>query len=354
MDVQNAPLASGLPMAASKILVTGGTGFLGAYIIKELVEKGYKVMAIRRNNKIPFFIPSNIFENHSASHKGSVSWIDADIMDVFALAEIMENVDAVIHAAAKISFAHNERQQMFKVNIEGTANVVNIALEKNIRRFIHVSSVAALGRTKNAEVVTEEKKWSTSNLNTNYANSKYHAEMEVWRGIGEGLNAVIVNPSTILGYGDWNKSSCAIYKNVYNQFPWYTKGINGFVDVEDVAKATVILMESNFSNERFIINSENWSFEKLLGTIAKGFNKPAPKREATILLGEIAWRLEKVKAIFTGKKPLLTKESARVAHSKTYFDNKKILSALPGFSFKPLQEAIYGHCIQYLNLLNGK
>ena len=192
------------------------------------MQKGYRVSAIRRSNKLPAFIPAIIFKE--------VEWIDGDILDTNILEAAMEGVDAIVHSAAKVSFVAAEQQSMFKTNIEGTANVVNAALLKNVKRLLYVSSVASLGRTANGETVTEKKQWEDSKLNTSYAISKYNAEMEVWRGIGEGLNAVIVNPSTILGYGDWNNSSCAIFKSSYNEFPWYSNGVNGFVAVEDVAK----------------------------------------------------------------------------------------------------------------------
>jgi dihydroflavonol-4-reductase len=260
----------------------------------------------------------------------------------------MQGMDAVIHAAAKVSFHDSDKTSLYKLNIEGTANVVNAAIENNVHRFVHISSVAAIGRTTNGEQVTEEKKWLAGKQHTSYAISKHHAELEIWRGAAEGLNMVIVNPSTVLGYGDWNTSSAAIFKNVYNEFPWYTKGINGFVHVQDVARATVLLMESQYTNERFIVNGENWSFQHLFNTIADGLGKKHPHKEATPFLGSMAWRVEKLKALFSGKKPLLTRQSARVAQSVTYFDNSKILKALSGFSFTPLAQAIQNDCKQYL------
>lgn len=327
------------------VLVTGGTGFLGSYIIRELIQKNYPVRAIRRSaSKLPFYIPTTIFEK--------VEWIEGDILDTVFLEEAMENIDVVIHSAAIISFFKAERKQMYHVNVQGTANVVNTALEKKISKFIHVSSVAALGRTRASGEINEEKKWEDNKNNTHYAISKYRAEMEVWRGVGEGLNAVIINPSTVLGYGDWNTSSCKIFKTVYDEFPWYSTGINGFVDIEDVARATVLLMESNISEQRFIISSENWSFRELFDAIADGFNKKRPTRRATPFLGSVAWRMERVKNLFSGRKPLLTKESARVAHSQTSFSNDKLLAALPGFSFTPLQESIKKACEKYLRTIN--
>ena len=325
---------------SAKVFITGGTGFLGAYIIRVLVENDYTVRALRRSNKLPFFIPSHIFDK--------VEWVPGDILDIGSLEDAMEGVDIVIHAAAKVSFQAKDKAELFKINIEGTANVVNVALEKNIRRFVHISSVAAIGRTANEELVTEEKKWQQSKMNTSYAISKHYAEMEAWRGMGEGLDVIVINPTTILGYGDWNESSCAIFKNTYNEFPWYTTGVNGFVSVEDVAKATVLLMESEDAGERFILNGDNWTFQQLLNTIAEGFNKKRPHKHATPLLGSIAWRVEKIKSMFSGKKPLLTRQSARVAQSKTRFDNSKILQRLPGFTFTPLSKAIANSCEKYL------
>jgi dihydroflavonol-4-reductase len=334
------------PLGDRGILVTGGTGFLGAYIIKELIEKGHAVRAIRRSNKLPSFIPSAIFEK--------VEWVYGDVLDINSLEEAMEGIDTVIHSAAVVSFIKKDRENMYHVNVDGTANVVNIALEKNVRRLIHISSVAALGRTAGGGHVDEDKKWEESKVNTHYAKSKYKAEVEVWRGFSEGLNGVIVNPSTILGFGDWNNSSCAIFKKVYEEFQWYTGGINGFVSVEDVAKAVVLFAENDITEQRYVVNADNWAFQQLQNSIADGFNKRKPAKTATPFLMSIAWRIEKVKSLITGKKPLITKESARVAVSKTYFENAKILKALPGFSFAPLEESIKRACKLYLGTINAK
>jgi len=326
------------------VLVTGGTGFLGSYIIKELVERNYPVRAIRRStSKVPFYIPARIFEK--------VEWVEADILDPGSLEEAIAGSDAVIHSAAMISFHKADKKKMYQLNMQGTANVVNAAIEKNISRLVHISSVAALGRSKTGGHVNEERKWQESNVNTQYAISKYKAEMEVWRGIGEGLNAVIINPSTVLGYGDWDTSSCRIFKTIYDEFPWYSTGINGFVDIEDVARTTVLLMQSDIKEQRFIANGENWTFQQLFNTIADGFGKKHPHRRATPLLGHLAWRLEKFKTLFSGERPLLTRETARVANSYTFFESDKLLKALPQFSFTPLQESIQKTCEKYLHAI---
>lgn len=331
---------------SKKILVTGGTGFLGSYIIRDLVNKGYTVRAIRRSTKLPGWIDPAIMNR--------VEWIEGDVLDVVALEEAMEDIDTIIHSAAVVSFLKKDRRDMYQVNVEGTANVVNMALEKNVRRLVHISSVAALGRTANGGHVNEEKKWEESKVNTHYAISKFKAELHVWRGLSEGLDAVIINPSTILGYGDWHSSSCAIFKQVYNGFGWYTPGINGFVDVEDVARAALLLMESDITGERYIVNGDTWSFKKLQDTIAFYFEKKGPVRKTTPFLLGLAWRIEKIKSFFTGKKPLLTKESARVAQSQTWFSNEKILKAMPGFSFTPLEQTIKKACNLYTEAAAGQ
>lgn len=325
---------------ANKILITGGTGFVGAYIIKELITTGHTVRAIRRSAKLPFYIDKTIFDQ--------VEWVEGDVLDVVSLEDAMEGIDTVIHAAAIVSFHKKDRANMYQVNIEGTANVVNIALEKNIRRLVYISSVAAIGRTATGGFVNEEKKWEENKINTHYAKTKYKAELEVWRGMAEGLSAVILNPSTILGYGDWHSSSSAIFKSVYNEFKWYSPGRNGFVDVEDVASAAVLLMETDITEQRYIVNGDNWTFRQLLDTMADKLKKKRPSKQTTPFLAGIAWRLEKLKSLFTGKKPLLTRESARVAHSKTNFENAKILAALPGFSFTPLNQSIEKAAQKYL------
>jgi len=326
------------------VLVTGGTGFVGSYIIKELVERNYPVRAIHRStSKLPFYIPATIFKK--------VEWVEADILDPLSLDEAVEGVDSVIHSAAMISFYKADQKRMHQVNVHGTANVVNAAIEKNISRLVHISSVAALGRSKTGGHINEDRKWQESNVNTAYAVSKYKAEMEVWRGIGEGLNAVIINPSTVLGYGDWDTSSCRIFKTIYNEFPWYSTGINGFVDIEDVARTTVLLMQSDIQDQRFIANGDNWSFQQLFNTIADAFGKKHPHRKATPFLGNLAWRLENLKTLFSGEMPLLTMESAKVAHSNTFFENDKLLKALPQFSFTPLQESIQKTCKKYLHAI---
>lgn len=330
----------------ASVLVTGGTGFLGGYILLQLLEKGYAVKALRRSQNLPEHIDAALLAN--------VQWINGDILDVVSLQEAMQDVDYIIHSAAIVSFAKKDKAQMMKINVEGTANVVNMALDSGVKKLVYISSVAALGRTLHGETVSEEKKWEENKLTTNYAKSKNKAELEVWRGMAEGLEAVILNPSTILGFGDWNTGSSAIFKNVYKEFPWFSRGMNGFVDVDDVAKAAVLLMEADVTEQRFIINGDNWTFKNLLDTIAQALGKKPPHKEATPFIAGLAWRMAWLKAKLTGGKAFLTKESARVAQSNTSFTNKKILAALPGFSFTPLAQTIANAGKKYLLLAAKK
>ena len=324
----------------NKILVTGGTGFLGAYIIKELVLKGYAVKALKRaSSKMPLFIDASILDQ--------VEWVEGDVLDIPSLAEAMQDVDCIIHSAAIVSFDKRARINMYKTNIEGTTNVVNVALEQNVKRLVFISSVAALGRAKSGTMIDEKTKWVDGDTNTAYAVSKFKAELEVWRGFAEGLEGCILNPATILGFGSWNDSSCALFKSVYKGMPWYTNGVNGFVAVEDVAKAAAYLCDTEITEERYVLVGDNWSFKKLLSTIAEGFGNKHPYKEATPFMSGIAWRLEKLKSFITGQKPLITKESAAVANHLSYYNGDKIKKAIPGFEYTPLEIAIQKACEQY-------
>lgn len=328
-----------------RVLLTGGTGFLGGYLLKRLVEGGYAVRALRRREAVPFGIPETVLQR--------VEWVRGDILDIVALQEAAEGCIALIHSAALVSFSRTDRALMQQTNAEGTANAVNAALETGVERFIHISSVAALGRKGTDELLTEEAKWEGSKGQTGYAVSKREAELHVWRGFAEGLGGVILNPSTILGFGNWHHSSCALFRNGYRGFPWYSGGVNGFVGVEDVADAAVRLLEAPVDHRRFIINAENLPFRTVLDAIAEGFGTARPHRKATPFLGELVWRLESVRSLLSGRKALLTRESARVAHSRTTFNNAALPEVLPGFSYQPVSAVIATACAQYAEAIRS-
>lgn len=314
------------------IFVTGGTGLVGSNLIKELLTQGKSIRALYRNT-----IPE-------IKNKDRVEWIKGDILDIIFLEEALKNIDQVYHCAAIVSFDPLQRHHMFKTNVEGTSNVVNASLNAGVKKLCFVSSVAALGQKRNAVEIDESMSWSNESGNSNYGKSKYEAEMEVWRGIGEGLDAVIVNPSIILGAGNWKEGSSKIFKTAYEEFPWYTEGETGFVDVSDVVRIMVLLMESNVSAERFVISAENLPYKTVFTAIANCFGKKPPYKKVTPFVASMVWRLETLKSILTKKTSLLTKETAWSAQAVVKYNNSKLKKYLPSFQFTPIEETIKRVC----------
>ncbi len=314
------------------ILVTGGAGLVGKELITQLLQAGKKVRAIYNKTKLADFQNENLQQ------------MQCDILDPIGLEEAMKDVGQVYHCAAIVTFNPRRKQEMFKINIEGTANVVNAALDAGIKKMVYVSSVAALGRIRQDEPINETMNWTEETSNSAYGQSKYLAEMQVWRGIGEGLNAVMVNPVLILGAGDWNGGSSQIFKTAYDEFPWYTDGSSGFVDVHDVVRAMIKLMDSEVTAERFILSAENRTFVDVFTLIAKAFGKKAPHKKVTPLLAKIVWRLEAIKSLFTGKDPLLTKETAATAMTRASFDNSKLKKFLPDFEYRKTEDTVFDTC----------
>ncbi|CAL1521152.1 NAD-dependent epimerase/dehydratase family protein [Chitinophaga sp. MM2321] len=312
------------------ILVTGGTGFLGSHLIRSLVDAGKPVRALCRKQPSP----------RLQDLADKIEWVPGDILDVPSLEDAMVGITQVYHCAAIVSFQPGDRNNLLKVNAEGTANVVNMALDAGVQKLLYVSSVASIGRAKENAPVDEDCEWEDSRNNSQYSISKFQGEMEVWRGIAEGLDAVIVNPSIILGAGFWEDGSGALLKSAWKEFPFYTLGVNGFVDVKDVANVMIQLMDSSISGERFILSADNWNYQQLFTEMAHALGKKPPHIAVKPWIAEVVWRLEKVKGMITGKPPLVTKETARTAQLKVYYDHSKVLSFLPGFSFRPLKQTI--------------
>jgi len=325
----------------ANILVTGGSGLVGKELLSQLLNKGESVVAIYNKTPLADFKSANLQQ------------VNCNILDVVGLAELMQGIEQIYHCAAIVSFMPAQQKEMFTINIEGTANIVNAALNAGVQKLVHVSSVAALGRIRENEPVTEQMNWTEETSNSKYGQSKYLGELEVWRGIAEGLDAVIVNPVIILGDGGWDTGSSQLFKTVYNEFPWYTEGITGFVDVRDVAKAMIGLMESKTTNQRFILSAANLTYRNVFNMIAAAFNKKAPYKKVTPLLAKIVWRLEAFKSIFTGKNPLITKETAATALAKVYYNNTKLPQFLPGFQYEPIEATIKHTCNRLQQKLNN-
>ncbi len=312
------------------ILVTGASGLVGSHLVKELIKRGESVKALYRNT-IPFELEG-------------VDWIKGDILDIISLEEALVDVTKVYHCAAIVSFNPKKKKLLHQTNVEGTTNVVNACLNKGVEKLLFVSSVAALGRIREDKKINERMNWSEETSNSEYGKTKYLAEMEVWRGIGEGLKAVIVNPVIILGCGDWENGSSSIFKSVYDEFPWYTNGVSGFVDVMDVVEIMIKLMNGTINEQRFILSAANVSYKEIFTEIALAFNKKPPHKKVTPFLASIVWRLEAIKGKLTGKEPLLTKETAKTAQAKVYFDNSKINTYLLNFEYRPIKESIKRIC----------
>ena len=323
------------------ILVTGGTGFLGSYLLRMLVRRGLRVRALRRAES-PMDLVWEIADQ--------VEWIEADVTDVLSLAGAFKGVTHVFHCAAIVSFHPRDVRRMMQINVEGTANVVNLALDYRVQKLIHVSSIAALGRTKERPQLDEAAKWVTSKANSQYAISKYLAEQEVWRGRAEGLATAIVNPAIILGSGFWDLGSARFFKQVDGGLKFAPVGRSGFVDVRDVADFMVRLMESEVSGERYILSAENMEYKRFFRSIADALHTAPPSIRVTPLLAEIAWRVEWLKEKLLGAEPMVTKESARSSVSSFYYHNEK--SRAFGFQYRPLEQTIRETATQYLAAKN--
>jgi nucleoside-diphosphate-sugar epimerase len=242
-----------------------------------------------------------------------------------------------------ISFSSSQKEKMFRSNVEGTANIVNSALKNNVKRFCYISSIAALGRKKKSDNIDETSVWEESSNNTFYAQTKYLAELEVWRGIEEGLNAFIVNPSIVLGPGNWNTGSSRLFKYVFDEKPFYPKGEMNFIDVRDVSDIVCSLLYTETRGERFILNAGKIPYKDAFFLIADRFKKKRPVYQATRFISEIAWRLYKIRSAFTGKEPLLTKETSRTSGQDYTYSADKIMK-LQGVKFRNIGETINWVC----------
>jgi dihydroflavonol-4-reductase len=314
---------------------------VGSYLLKQLVNEGKNVKALYRST-----FPANLSQDEIKK----IEWVRGDILNIDLLMEQMTGVEELYHAAAIVTFNAARKKELFKINIEGTANVVNAALEKGVRKIVHVSSVSAMGRIRNGEAINETMFWTPETSNSNYGQSKYLSELEVWRAIGEGLDGVIVNPSLILGAGDWENGSSKMFKTAFDEFPWYTEGSGGFVDVRDVVKAMIQLMESDISGERFVLNAENRMYREIFTLMAKEFGRRPPHKKVTPFLAGLVWRIEWMKSLLSAKEPLLTKETARTGQARVEFDNRKLKKFLPSFQYIPINETIRDVCNELLEV----
>jgi dihydroflavonol-4-reductase len=329
------------------IFVTGGTGLVGSHILLKLAQQGKAVKALKRSSS-SLAVCKSIFSHYNADDLfTAINWVEGDVNNIASLELGMMDCTHIIHCAAIVSFHASDAQMMRKINIEGTANVMNIALSLGIKKAGFVSSIAALGRNSTKGVVDEECHFKATKHDSNYALSKYYAEQEVWRASQEGLDVVMVNPSVILGPGDWTKGSSQIFQKIHKGLKFYTTGSTGYVDVVDVADSLIALLFSDVKNERFIVNGANLKYRDCFNRIADGFSKPHATVKVTPFLKEIAWRIEWLRAIITAKKPLLTKETANSAMRNSAYSTTKIEEAI-AFEFIPIEQTIKKYCAWFI------
>ena len=322
------------------ILVTGGTGLVGSHLLYDLVKRGLPVRALRRKesnvNEVKKIF--SYYSEDSESLFSRIEWAEGDLMDVFSLAEAMKGITDVYHCAAIVSIDSGDGEKMIRNNVTGTTNMVNMALENKIRKFCHVSSVAALG-IESGKDITEETAWNNDSNFSAYAISKYLSENEVWRGTQEGLNAVIVNPTIVIGPGNLNRSSGLLFKAAQKGLRWYSSGGMGYVDVRDVVKAMILLMDSDLKNEKFILTSENLPFKDFFELVYNSIGKKIPNKKAGKFILELVWRADKLKSIFTGSAHIFTKEVARYASIQLAYSNSKVKNKI-NFRFTPVSKAV--------------
>ncbi len=313
-------------------MVTGGTGLLGSYLLRMLTARGFSdITAVCRAGS-SFALVAEV--------KDKIKWAEGDLLDPFFVQDITFAKAQIYHCAAVVSYDKRDRAEMMQTNVESTANLVNFALENEVGKFVHVSSIAALGRRKGLPIITEETPWERSPMNSNYGISKHLSELEVWRGAAEGLTVAVVNPSIIVGGGFWAKSSARFFRNIANGFPFYPVGGSGFVDVRDAADFMIRLMNSDLHGERYILNGENMSYREFFDRIAEALQVKKPYIRVNALLQAVAWRVEWLRARLTNSRSSITKETAENSARTWRFDNRKSLAAFEDFSYRSIEETV--------------
>lgn len=308
------------------ILITGATGLVGSHLILNLLTKNsnLKITALYRSDVKKQRIENWLLTQNKNLAINNINWAKADITSIPELEKTFYNINFVYHCAAIVDFDPSQQTLLNKVNIEGTANVVNLALTFGVKKLCYVSSIASLGETKLNKYIDETCEWNPEKYNGDYAISKNGGEIEVWRAIYEGLNAVIVNPGVIIGNGLWDGGSAKIYKQVNSGLPFYTKGTSGFIAVTDVVECMTKLMDTNISAQRFILVESSPTFQEVLNAVATGLNKKKPYIYASKFITNIAWRADALLCTLVNKKRTITKDTSISSHSISIYDNNKI------------------------------
>ncbi len=322
------------------ILVTGGTGLVGAHLLLQLVQKDMQVRAIYREPGTLDRVKRvfGYFRKDAETLLKKIIWVQADLNDLPALRSAMDKVTYVYHCAALISFDPAEFRRLLKVNTEGTANLVNLCIDQKVRKLCYVSSVATISKAEPGTLAMEEGYGLDRHSNV-YAVSKYAAEMEVWRGSQEGLPIVIVNPGVILGPGFWDRGSGIIFHIAAKGKRYSPPGSAGFIDVGDLVQIMTRLMDATIQNERFIIIAENSTYKRMLGLIGKKLNRPGPEKIIPGWLLSIMWRADWLRSLLSGGRRKLTRSAVESFKNPTQYSNAKISDTL-NYQFNSMDDTL--------------
>lgn len=340
------------------VFLTGGTGFLGSYFLYYLLRDNKDVRALKRRTSDlkwtkMIFRYLSAFEPMPGGETWEqaldrVEWVEGDILDIYSLLAGFEGVDIVYDTAAVVSYDHKLRNKILTTNVNGAANIVNACLEKGVKTLAYVSSVAALGRESNV-VIKETDQPEAMHFNNAYAESKYRAEMEVWRGMGEGLDVVVICPGIILGWGNFAWSSPEIFKTVYNGLKFYPTGSNAFVDARDVAQALIMLSKNpEATNKKFIASSETVVYKNIFDMVGSGLGVKAPSIKVNSALVKLVWIYAEIQAFFTGGTPFVTNDMATTASKDYFYDNSRLKNEFH-YRFIPISQSIADTCKVFLD-----
>ena len=326
------------------ILVTGATGLVGGNLLWFLLQDHEKIVAIKRktSNIKTLRTIFSFHTNQPDEYLNRIEWREADVLNADSLSKVMKDISIIYHCAAVVSVG-NGSENMIKTNVAGTRNIVSVALKSNIQKFCFVSSIAACGQTQKNQPIDENSTWNDNNNRSPYSLSKYYSEQEVWKGIEKGLNAVIVNPGVILGFSANNTGSSQLFYQVKKGLKFYTMGGSGYVDVQDVVKAMIMLTNSNVRSERYILVNENCSNRDVLWWMADGFSKKRANIKVNRLVLYIAGFCAEILGKIFRFTPIIDRKTATTATNRQYYSNQKLLNQFD-FKYQPLDKSIKAVC----------
>ncbi|MDR2121603.1 MAG: NAD-dependent epimerase/dehydratase family protein [Flavobacteriaceae bacterium] len=341
------------------VLVTGGTGLVGSYVLLQLTRKKKQVKALvlgnasKEEEKAEVYRLFKIYEPEEYQQLyDSIQWVEGNLLDVSSLEQAFTGVSQVYHIAGMTTFDERESSLQYKVNVEGTKNMLNLSFERKIEKFCFMSSVATLDLLPKQSFITEESKWNPKAIHSSYDSTKHEAETEVWKASEKGLKVIVAHPGVVLGSSNWEKNGGLLYKLSLREKAFYTSGMAAYIDAEDVAEICIRLMEdSSIVNERFILINENMPFEKIVQFLRKFYDKPLAKKIPDIWLGKLSF-LSRIFARIANKQ-VVSKAEMNTLILKDKYSNEKIKKTLK-YTFIPIEETLKFHASNYLQYEQGK